>query len=177
MQNKSRRLEEVEEQKWAEVWRKMLTTAAKRASFKLCSEQKEQGRETHCLEQVGGCSINTDGRAELSASAAPLFSPPATAMGSRIRPAGQEGGWLTEVPQRVYLWCPCPPGESWDRTQQFPGSHREKWRWVQAPPEWTIMQLVSVLGSSHQEGCRALSKTCHARHPSFFLVWKMYRLW
>lgn len=51
------------------------------------------------------CSIDDDGRAELPASAAPLFSPPAGVVGNRIRPTGQVEGWLTEVPQRVCLWC------------------------------------------------------------------------
>lgn len=53
----------------------------------------------HCLEQVGGCGIDNDGKAELPASAAPLFSPPVGALGNRIRPTGWVGGWLTEVPQ------------------------------------------------------------------------------
>lgn len=80
-------------------------TTAKRASFKLCSEQKEQGGGKRAVWSSRWCSIDDDGRAELPASAAPLFSPPVGVVGNRIRPTGQVEGRLTEVPQRVCLWC------------------------------------------------------------------------
>lgn len=58
-------------------------TTAKKASFKLCSEQKDQGRgKSTVWSKLSGCSIGDDGKAELPTSALLLLSPQAKECGA-----------------------------------------------------------------------------------------------
>lgn len=88
--------------------------------------------------------------------------------GNRVRPsqlARWEGSWwrcLRESTSSLHDIL-------WDLTPHLEISEKSKRKMKRGadPSRMDYMKLVSVLSSSHQEDCRALSKTCHARWLSF----------